>query len=246
MENLKISTITAVSQIDSDINLKEIYDTIPIDDYIPFIEYGHGFEPRGFSKKMLKKTRKKKVRKIFYNQSTVHVNFDGKIVNVKLFNNGKLQLTGLKDEKRGYKLIEELIEYFKKFNILKSDIMIVDYKIVLINSDFDLGFEINRETLHREIINAGIYSSYEPCIYPGVNIKYYINENISNGICDCLSICDGKGRADGDGKCKKVTVAVFKSGKTIITGAQNRDQLIQSYRFISTFVNERKEFIVLK
>ena len=62
MENLKISTITAVSQINSDINLKEIYDTIPIDDYIPFIEYGHGFEPRGFSKKMLKKTRKKKAR----------------------------------------------------------------------------------------------------------------------------------------------------------------------------------------
>ena len=65
MENLNVSTITAVSKISSNMDLKAIYDNIPINDYIPFIEYGHGFEPRGFSKKLLKKTRKKKVRKIF-------------------------------------------------------------------------------------------------------------------------------------------------------------------------------------
>ena len=246
MENLNVSTITAISKISSNIDLKAIYDKIPINEYIPFIEYGHGFEPRGFSKKLLKKTRKKKVRKIFYNQSTIHVVHDNKIVNVKLFNNGKLQLTGLKNEERGRDLIEELIIYFKKYSILEEDVSILDYKIVLINSDFDLGIEVNREALHREIINAGLYSSYEPCIYPGVNIKYFINENISNGICNCSLLCDGKGRADGDGECKKVTVAVFKSGKTIITGGQNRGQLVQAYNFITTFVNERKELFVLK
>ena len=81
---------------------------------------------------------------------------------------------------------------------------------------------------------------------PGVNIKYFINENISNGICNCSLLCDGKGRADGDGECKKVTVAVFKSGKTIITGGQNRNQLVEAYNFITTFVNERKELFVLE
>jgi len=236
MEKLNISTITAISKISSDINLKEIYDKIPIDDYIPFIEYGHGYEPKGFSKKMLKKTRKEKVKKIFYNQSTIHVIKDNKIINVKLFNNGKLQLTGLKNIEQGYQLIEGLLDHLKKFNILKEQVKILDYEIVLINSDFDFkigdDYEIDRETLHREIINAGLYSSYEPCIYPGVNIKYFINENITNGICNCNLLCDGKGRANGDGKCKKVTVAVFMSGKTIITGAQNKDQLVKAYNLI--------------
>ena len=59
-------------------------------------------------------------------------------------------------------------------------------------------------------------------------------------------MCNGKGRADGDGNCKKVTIAVFKSGKIIITGGQNTKQLESAYYFIHNFINERKEIFVLK
>ena len=31
-----------------------------------------------------------------YNQATLHVVHDGKIMNVKMFNNGKIQITGIK------------------------------------------------------------------------------------------------------------------------------------------------------
>ncbi len=91
-----------------------------------------------------------------------------------------------------------------------------------------------------------MYSSYEPCIYPGVNIKYYMNTNNQNGICCCNSMCNGKGRANGDGDCKKVTIAVFKSGKAIITGGQNKQQLETCYQFITNFIDERKEFLELR
>ena len=70
----------------------------------------------------------------------------------------------------------------------------MNHKLVLINSDFDIGYEkFNREVLHKEITESGIYSSYEPCIYPGVNIKYFMNTTNSDGICDCLTMCNGKG-----------------------------------------------------
>ena len=164
-------------------------------------------------------------------------------MNVKLFNNGNIQITGLKKTEQGKNLVNELIEYFQDFGVFTKEVDIIDEKLVLINSDFDMKFEINRERLHNEIINAGIYSSYEPCIYPGVNIKYFINTNNWDGICCCENRCDGKGRADGDGDCKKVTIAVFKSGKIIITGAQNTDQLETAYYFITEFINERKEVI---
>ena len=246
MDHLRISTITSILEISTDIDLKKIYDSVPITEYIPFIEYGVGNVPKGFSKKMLRKKRKKTKKKIFYNQATVHVVHDGKIMNVKLFNNGKIQITGLKGVDQGPILIQKLLEYFQDLSVLTYDAFLMNYKLVLINSDFDLGYEIDRETLHNEIIDAGIYSSYEPCIYPGVNIKYFMNTNNFDGICDCLSMCNGKGRADGDGDCKKVTIAVFKSGKVIITGGQHTDQLETAYRFIKNFIDERKELFVLK
>jgi TATA-box binding protein (TBP) (component of TFIID and TFIIIB) len=246
MDDLRISTITAILQISIDIDLKKIYDSVPITEYIPFIEYGPDNPPKGFSKKMLRKKRKKTKRKMFYNQATVHVVHDGKIMNVKLFNNGKLQITGLKGVNQAPILIQKLIEYFQDLSVLSYDAFLVNHKLVLINSDFDLGYEINREVLHNEMIEAGIYSSYEPCIYPGVNIKYFMNTNQFDGICDCLEMCTGKGRADGDGDCKKVTVAVFKSGKVIITGGQHTNQLETAYRFIRNFIDERKELFVLK
>ena len=246
MEFLRISTITSVLQISTDIDLKKVYDSVPITKYIPFIEYGAANVPKGFSKKMLRRRRKKTKKKIFYNQATIHVVHDDKIMNVKLFNNGKIQITGLKGIEQAPKLVQNLLEYFQDLSVLDYDAYLMNYKLVLINSDFDLGYGIDREKLHDEIIEQGIYSSYEPCIYPGVNIKYFMNTNNFDGICCCENMCNGKGNADGDGDCKKVTIAVFKSGKVIITGGQNIDQLEKAYRFIKNFIDERKETFVLK
>lgn len=244
-DQLRISTITSVLKISEYINLEKIYNEIPISSYIPYIEYGVNNNPRGFSKKSLRKKRKKKKKKIFYNQSTIHVFYGGKLMNVKLFNNGRIQITGLKEEKQGDKLVKELITYFKDFDILDESTELTQSEVVLINSDFDLGIGINRDKLHREIILNDIYSSFEPCIYPGVNIKYYINNNNTCGICECSKMCNGKGNGCGDGDCKKVTIAVFMSGKVIITGGQNKDQINESYRFISNFVRGKKEILEL-
>ena len=90
-----------------------------------------------------------------------------------------------------------------------------------------------------------MYSTYETCIYPGVNIKYYINTNNCDGICKCTSICNGKGNGCGDGNCKKVTIAVFKSGKVIITGGQNQEQITESDRFITNFIENKKDYLKL-
>lgn len=248
MEHLHLSTITAVSQISEPINLQEIYDKLPISEYIPFIEFGSDNPPRGFSKKMLKKTRSKKPKKkrIFYNQATIHVFNGHKIVNVKLFNNGKIQMTGLKKPNQGVLLINELMKHLQSFNLLPEKIInILSYKLVCINSDFCIGFEIDREGLQNEIINSGMYSSFEPCIYPGVNIKYFINTNNTNGICCCNSMCNGKGDGLSDGNCKKITIAVFKSGNIIITGGQNTDQLETAYYFITRFINRQKDKFML-
>ena len=64
----------------------------------------------------IKKKRKQRVpkkHKTFFNQVTLHVNCD-KIVNVKMFNNGKIQMTGLKYEDHGEKVLSKLLPYLFK------------------------------------------------------------------------------------------------------------------------------------
>lgn len=242
--NLRISTLTLISKISSNINLLEFYNNVTITDDIKFIEYGTN-PTKGESSK-----KKKKGKRFFYNQITLHVYLD-KLVNVKLFNNGRIQMTGLKSKKQGIDIIHIILLELKKLpaanlsNILdNSNPEIVDSYIVLINSDFDLKFKIKREKLQRIIIDKGYYSSYEPIIYPGVNIKYYFNkEKQQNGICNCENLCNGKGK---NGLCKKVTVAVFNSGKIIITGGQSYEQLNTAYQFINDLIKENKEELMVK
>ncbi len=175
-----------------------------------------------------------------------------KRVNVKIFNNGRIQMTGIKNENQGLKTTNILIDEFNsiseenKISIFDSDNIKLDGEIetVLINSDFDIHFNIDREILHRLIVELGYYSSYEPCTYPGVNIKYYHNPKYNNfGICECEKPCNGKGK---DNTCKKITIAVFKSGKIIITGGRNKENVKVAYNFITDILNENKEKIKLK
>ena len=59
MDNgLRISTITSILRLSHNIDLKSVYECIPISDYIPYIEYGSDNPARGFSEKSLKKKRK--------------------------------------------------------------------------------------------------------------------------------------------------------------------------------------------
>lgn len=112
--------------------------------------------------------------------------------------------------------------------------------IHLINSDYTTGFKIKRDILHSLLVNDyNVYSTYEPCIYPGVNTKYYWNtSNTNDGVCNCANKCNGKGTGNGDGKCKKVTISIFQSGAIIITGATNYVQLEDAYNFINNILDE--------
>jgi TATA-box binding protein (TBP) (component of TFIID and TFIIIB) len=260
MTDLRVSTITIVTELNTNIDLYQLFDQIPINDKIRYIQKGD--LQKGDIPKAKRKSRKSdsEKKKVFFNQATIHY-FYKKIINVKLFNNGKIQMTGIKYEDQGKEVLDELIPILirvqkenNKNGILDKDILsnkenifYENYRVVMINSDFDIGFPINRENLHREMVdpNVMMYSSYEPCIYPGVNIKYFHNSHHSGGVCQCGRLCNGKGQGNGDGDCKKITIAVFMSGKAIITGAMNKEQLHIAYDFIQEFVQSRKEKLIL-
>jgi TATA-box binding protein (TBP) (component of TFIID and TFIIIB) len=237
--DLRISTMTACAEIRSNIDLSKMYENTHLSEFIKYVEHGDN-NYKGFAKKNTKKKRKEKSKRTFFNQVTLHCFYDDKIINVKFFNNGKIQMTGLKYEEQGLKLYSELLKLFKEFReTFDGELELLNYRIVLINSDFTLDRDIDRDILQDKLVENLYYSTYEPCVYPGVNIKYYFNTNNTDGICKCKSVCGGKGCGDGDGECKRVTIAVFKEGNTIITGAKERKQLEVCKEFITDFVNNK-------
>lgn len=247
--NLHVSAMVQIGRLTTNIHLENLATGLPISDNILYIEYGSKIN-KGINPKHVPKKKKLK-KNFFYNQVTIHIHCK-KRVNMKIFNNGRIQMTGINYKTHGKESIQLLINEIHKLSedskkeIFDSDSIQQDNDVetVLINSDFDIQFQIDREILHRLIVDDGYYSSYEPCTYPGVNIKYYHNPIINNsGICDCEQPCNGKGK---DNTCKKITIAVFKSGKIIITGGRTIENINAAYEFITNFIISHKSKIQVK
>ena len=94
INNLRISTMTQIAEISSKIDLKNLFKYLEPTDNIKYISFGSE-SSKGELEKKIKKPRKNKEKKFFYNQITIHIFYE-KIVNVKVFNNGRIQMTGLK------------------------------------------------------------------------------------------------------------------------------------------------------
>ena len=263
----KVSTITATGSINSLIDLGSFYqetDIVPYDSNesgFIYIEFGIRKAEtvfRGFNKKLISPKRKKKQSKRFDNQVTVILRTqlpgmsDGTFafVNVKVFKNGNVQMTGVKHIDQGQDVIDKVIEQVNKIHgrgipiaMTFHTIASSNYKICLINSDFRMGLDIRRDKLNTIVQKEyKMYSSFEPCIYPGVKIQYCWTSDCGNGdgICNCTCDCPGKGTGRGDGQCKKITIAVFQSGCIIITGAQSYIQIDDAYKFICKVVEKHR------
>ena len=243
----RISTMTVTGSINSTINLKELFDNIDIDKFtnIKYAEYGSS-KTEQCTKGDKEKKPKKKVTQIkrFDNQMTIHMIDDVYKYNLKLFKNGNLQMTGVKDINRGNHIIDDLIALIK--NIEKNNqVKLVDdvlkltntnYSTRLINCDFKVNFKINRAQLHKLLINKyNLSCSYEPCIYQGVKISFYLNDYSDDGICSCEKKCIGKGKST---YCKKITIAVFQSGCITITGSDSIDRLNYVYNYMVKILND--------
>jgi TATA-box binding protein (TBP) (component of TFIID and TFIIIB) len=247
--NVVLSTHNAESMKDAQDNIKN---------GILYVEYGVKKSDtiyKGFSKKFLINRRKETSSKRFDNQLTVIYKFNEEcIMNIKIFKNGNVQITGVKKIDQGKEMIDILIETITSItknepNVVKdvSKLQNTGYKVALINSDFKIGFEVKRDRLHSVLITSYENKcSFEPCIYPGVKIQYFWNNSnhTKDGICRCKESCfAGKGNGCGDGDCKKITIAVFQSGCIIITGAQNTQQIDDAYAFITGLLYKHVDHI---
>lgn len=194
-----------------------------------------------------------KKKKRFFNQSSLVFRLDlsgiagtgtkgWKEINIKLFKNGGFQMTGINSEEMARAAITRLIalHHNEACGVWAADAepRIAKFNTCLINSDYAIDKAIRRDKLYHILVEEyGLWSTYEPTIYQGVNTKFFWNAtrpaDAPPGICVCPTPCCGEGAGYSVGDCKKITIAPFRTGKIIITGAKFMEQLNDAYVFMN-------------
>jgi TATA-box binding protein (TBP) (component of TFIID and TFIIIB) len=267
----KVSTITCNENLGKNlnINLEILFNELVIDKQIVWaeilkenLENSKGINPK--KKKNNKKNKGKKNR--FDNQITIIYVFNENYKpNVKIFKNGNIQLTGIKNKDDTSIIINKIIEQIKYiyqidnnvlFNCKFEDIERNNFIIRMINTDFKSyviengtqnQYLIRRKKLHKILISDTYNNkcSFQPGIYHGVKLEFFWNSmnETNNGICNCPNHCFGKGKGNGLNDCKKITVAIFESGSILITGGVCFKQIDDAYNYICSILIKHEDEI---
>lgn len=261
--DLRVSTITTTAQLGTKIQLDALFAQIPILPYwdlnngVMKMEFKGTFKGTCFKDIMLKpKTSKTS----FFNQATIIIRreispLNWKEINIKLFRNGGIQITGVRSIEMSKDAIRWLIGYIQSTctnpTVFESTPSIQKEQIQLVNTDFSIGAKIRRDVLHKILTETyRLNSSYESAIYQGVKTKYFYNaerpEGSPPGICPCAKLCKGTGDGTKIGQCKKITISPFQTGQVIITGARTMEQINEGYAFIKEVFTTHADSILRK
>ena len=198
----------------------------------------------GLSKRDIMNCRGK-AKNAFYNCFALILRFmykgDYREIHAKVFNTGKMEIPGV--------LNTELLDISKEMilsllsPVMDDPIEFINTDVennVLINSNFNCGFYINRDKLYSILRNKyNIETAYDPCSYPGVKCKFYFkNElDITDKQCGSINVNDHSKKVselNSEKKYTEVSFMIFRTGSCLIVGNCTESIL----RFVYNFIKE--------
>jgi len=153
---------------------------------------------------------------------------------VKIFNTGKLEIPGVQNEETFDMILNLIIKILQPHISEKLEFKENTCETVLINSNFNCGFFINREILYDILkLKYNIQSIYDPCSYPGIQCKFYYNHDleIQNG---CQVSEDNKTIHKN---ISQVSFMIFRTGSVLIVGKCDENILLNIYEYIRNILN---------
>ena len=206
-------------------------------------------KPKRIKKNDNKKNNKDTSKNHFYNQITVVIRVSNGYtndlikepkINMKLFKNGAIQMSGCKSVKNINIALNKLIFKLKEIKAKIEDgkiieklfiedsynINVKDFKIDMINSNYQIDIQIDRSKLYNLLLKKKIKSAYEPCIRACVIIKY-IPETFNP-------------------ENKEISIFIFQKGNIIITGARSRQHIISAYNYTNNIILNHIDDIIKK
>jgi TATA-box binding protein (TBP) (component of TFIID and TFIIIB) len=258
--DLAISTTTVTMKVNVFFNVENI--GLYFDDFDNILigkRYGNRVVNNLINIKKIKsdKKKKRKEKKNFYNQVSLIFRTctlmgldplkisqkEGlKTVNVKLFINGSIQMTGckhLENIKSSLEILFEKLkitkvilnrnmEYIEKPFVIDTTLLNINnvnnFYIQMINTNFNIQFHINRSKLFQLLLDNNIDASFDPIIHACVNIKYYLSFK----------------------KTKTISIFVFESGSITIAGSNSCSEILEAYNFINKFILSNYSVLLTK
>jgi hypothetical protein len=167
-----------------------------------------------------------------------------KEMHIKVFNTGKLEVPGIQNDASLQNVIDILISILK--NIIGEH---VDYQrnkceTVLINSNFNCGYYIDRDKLYDILkYKYRINSNYDSCSYPGIQCKFFycigetetteaVTPTIQTGQQPTPTIITTKSEHVDSKKYIEISFMVFRTGSVLIVGKCEDYVLHDIYAFI--------------
>jgi disulfide oxidoreductase YuzD len=190
----------------------------------------------GLSKKDIMSYRSKK-KSAFYNCFVLILRI--KLANafkefhVKIFNTGKLEIPGIQDDAVFEMILQMIIDILQPNMEDKLYYKENSCDTVLINSNFNCGFYINREILYDILkYKYNIQSIYDPCSYPGIQCKFYFNPDV-----DLQNGCQiSKDKMDMYQNVKQISFMIFRTGSVLIVGKCDENVLFLIYDFLKNIL----------
>jgi len=256
---VNISTMTAsIKNTGLTFNFKNIFDYLELneDDILAIVRNAKEYRSLITIKKKKKKKNEKRKKRQFFNQLSVIVRINEgetddinkeKKINFKLFVNGSIQMSGIKNIYSVNKALNKLIVVLGRIRTVRfenkkkiekisyvdnySTLNTIRFQINMINSNYKLRVKINRPHLYQLMLKKKINASYEKAIRACVCVKYTIPIDTDNPLIDDE---------------KTLSIFIFQKGNIIITGkAQSRSDIMSAFNFINNIVLTHIDELVL-
>jgi preprotein translocase subunit SecB len=204
----------------------------------------------GMSKKDIMSIRSKK-KNAFYNcfALIVRIKHEEKFkeIHIKVFNTGKMEIPGIVNRDI-FEIVKVVVLEILQPHVQDCVLSFLENSTidnVLINSNFNCGYFIHRDSLHN-ILNTKyeIESSYDPCSYPGIKCKYYFNNNIGYDIEKQTGKVDREdnnlklNELNDSKKYTEVSFMIFRTGSCLIVGNCSEKILRFIFDFIKNMLTE--------
>ena len=163
-----------------------------------------------------------------------------KEMHIKVFNTGKLEIPGIQHDDSLQNVIDILIRTLKVIVGEHIECKKDNCETVLINSNFNCGFYIDRDKLYNILkYKYRINSNYDSCSYPGIQCKffYYIGRTDD----ECVRIQNGQQPTANLPDYIEISFMIFRTGSVLIVGKCEDYVLHDIYDFIKELF--RVEFL---
>ena len=162
---------------------------------------------------------------------------------IKVFNTGKLEIPGVQSEPLFEQILLQVLATLQPYVDQTLGYKPNSTETVLINSNFNCGFFINRETLYEILkFKYNIQSIYDPCSYPGIQCKFYYNPDV--GIQNGSQISEENKHLYAN--VMEVSFMIFRTGSVLIVGRCDENVLLVIYDFLKIILNNEFKNICQK